>query len=237
MTIRVAIADDQAMVRRGFRLLLEDEPDMAVVAEAGDGETAEAAVRRFDPDVALMDIRMPGTNGLEATRRLAGDPDLRTRILILTTFDLDEYVFEALRAGAAGFLLKEAPPEQLIDAVRTIAAGDALLGARVTRRVIEAFRAAARTRRARARAARADRARGRRPAPARAGAIEPRDRGRAVRQRDHREDPRRPHPRQARPAGPRAGGDLRLRERARPARRLSPSGGARWEPTCYHPPV
>jgi CheY-like chemotaxis protein len=114
MTIRVAIADDQAMVRRGFRLLLEDEPDMAVVAEAGDGETAEAAVRRFDPDVALMDIRMPGTNGLEATRRLAGDPDLRTRILILTTFDLDEYVFEALRAGAAGFLLKEAPPEQLI---------------------------------------------------------------------------------------------------------------------------
>jgi len=139
MTIRVAIADDQAMVRRGFRLLLEDEPDMAVVAEAGDGETAEAAVRRFDPDVALMDIRLPGTNGLEATRRLAGDPDLRTRILILTTFDLDEYVFEALRAGAAGFLLKEAPPEQLIDAVRTIAAGDALLGARVTRRVIEAF--------------------------------------------------------------------------------------------------
>ncbi|MER7363991.1 response regulator transcription factor [Nonomuraea wenchangensis] len=136
MTIRVLVADDQAMVRRGFRLLLDDEPDMEVVGEAGDGEQAVRRVRALAPDVALMDIRMPGVNGLEATRRLAGLP---TRIIVLTTFDLDEYVYEALRAGAAGFLTKEAPAELLIEAVRVVAAGDGMLTPGVTRRVIEAF--------------------------------------------------------------------------------------------------
>jgi DNA-binding NarL/FixJ family response regulator len=136
VSIRVVVADDQAMVRRGFRLMLDDEPDMEVVAEAGDGEQAVRAIRALTPDVALMDIRMPGVNGLEATRRLAGQP---TRIIVLTTFDLDEYVYEALRAGAAGFLTKEAPAEQLIEAVRVVAAGDGMLTPGVTRRVIEAF--------------------------------------------------------------------------------------------------
>ncbi len=136
MIIRVLVADDQAMVRKGFRLLLDDEPDMEVVGEAGDGEQAVRQVRALTPDVALMDIRMPGVNGLEATRRLAGLP---TRIIVLTTFDLDEYVYEALRAGAAGFLTKEAPAELLIEAVRVVAAGDGMLTPGVTRRVIEAF--------------------------------------------------------------------------------------------------
>ncbi|GAA4584621.1 response regulator transcription factor [Planotetraspora phitsanulokensis] len=147
MSIRVVVADDQAMVRRGFRLMLDDEPDMEVVAEAGDGEQAVRAIRALTPDVALMDIRMPGVNGLEATRRLAGLP---TRIIVLTTFDLDEYVYEALRAGAAGFLTKEAPAEQLIEAVRVVAAGDGMLTPGVTRRVIEAFARAPVPRRSRA---------------------------------------------------------------------------------------
>ncbi|ETK34114.1 LuxR family transcriptional regulator [Microbispora sp. ATCC PTA-5024] len=135
----MVVADDQAMVRRGFRLMLDDEPDIEVVAEAGDGEQAVRAIRSLAPDVALMDIRMPGVNGLEATRRLAG---VATRIIVLTTFDLDEYVYEALRAGAAGFLTKEAPAERLIEAVRVVAAGDGILTPGVTRRVIEAFAAA-----------------------------------------------------------------------------------------------
>jgi DNA-binding NarL/FixJ family response regulator len=138
VSIDIVIADDQAMVRKGFRMLLEDEPDMRVVGEAADGEQAVAAVRRFKPDIALMDIRMPVLDGLEATRRLIADATA-CRILVLTTFDLDEYVYEALRAGAAGFLLKEAPAEQLIDAIRVIASGDALLAPGVTRRVIEQF--------------------------------------------------------------------------------------------------
>jgi DNA-binding NarL/FixJ family response regulator len=138
VSIDIVIADDQAMVRKGFRMLLEDEPDMRVVGEASDGEQAVAAVRRFKPDIALMDIRMPVLDGLEATRRLVAEAS-SSRILVLTTFDLDEYVYEALRAGAAGFLLKEAPAEQLIDAIRVIASGDALLAPGVTRRVIEQF--------------------------------------------------------------------------------------------------
>ena len=139
MSIRVAIADDQAMVRRGFRLLLEDEPGIEVVAEASDGDQAIDAVRRHRPDVALMDIRMPGTDGLQATQLLLREDGMATRILILTTFDLDEYVFAALRAGASGFLVKDAPAEDLIDAVRLVAAGEALLTPSVTRRVIEEF--------------------------------------------------------------------------------------------------
>jgi DNA-binding NarL/FixJ family response regulator len=138
MSLRVVVADDQSMVRAGFRSLLNEEPDLEVVGEAADGEQAVAAVRRFRPDVALMDIRMPNVDGLEATRRIVGD-GLATRILILTTFDLDEYVYEGLRAGASGFLLKDASPEQLIAAIHVVAEGEAVLAPTVTRRVVEAF--------------------------------------------------------------------------------------------------
>ena len=138
MTIRVLIADDQSMVRAGFRMLLAREDDLEVVAEAGNGlEAVEKAVR-FSPTVVLMDIRMPELDGLEATRRILAR-DEKARILILTTFDLDEYVYEALRAGASGFVLKDDPPEQLLAAVRVVAAGDALLSPGVTRRVIDEF--------------------------------------------------------------------------------------------------
>jgi DNA-binding NarL/FixJ family response regulator len=138
MTIRVLVADDQSMVRAGFRMLLAGEEDIEVVAEASNGKEAVDKAARFDPTVVLMDIRMPELDGLEATRRiLAADPD--ARVLVLTTFDLDEYVYEALRAGASGFVLKDDPPEQLIAAVRTVASGDALLSPAVTKRVIGAF--------------------------------------------------------------------------------------------------
>ena len=138
MTIRVLVVDDQSMVRAGFRMLLADEADIEVVAEASNGKEAVEKAARFDPTVVLMDIRMPELDGLEATRRiLAADP--AARVLVLTTFDLDEYVYEALRAGASGFVLKDDPPEQLIAAVRTVAAGDALLSPAVTKRVIGAF--------------------------------------------------------------------------------------------------
>lgn len=138
MTIRVLVVDDQSMVRAGFRLLLSGEEDIEVVAEASDGLEAVDKARRFDPTVILMDIRMPGLDGLEATRRILASNDA-ARILILTTFDLDEYVYEALRAGASGFVLKDDPPEQLIAAVRTVAAGEALLSPAITKRVIKEF--------------------------------------------------------------------------------------------------
>ncbi|MDP1849510.1 MAG: response regulator transcription factor [Solirubrobacteraceae bacterium] len=138
MSIRVVIADDQSMVRAGFRSLLQAEPDIDVVAEAADGEQAIDAVRRFKPDIALMDIRMPNVDGLEATRRIV-EAGSATRILILTTFDLDEYVYEGLRVGASGFLLKDASPEQLIAAIHVITEGEAVLAPSVTRRVVEAF--------------------------------------------------------------------------------------------------
>ena len=138
MTIRVLVADDQAMVRAGFRMLLAGEADIDVVAEASNGLEAVDKVARFQPTVVLMDVRMPGLDGIEATRRILA-ADSAARILILTTFDLDEYVYEALRAGASGFVLKDDPPEQLIAAVRTVAAGDALLSPAITKRVINAF--------------------------------------------------------------------------------------------------
>jgi DNA-binding NarL/FixJ family response regulator len=139
MTIRVLVADDQAMVRAGFRMLLADEDDIDVVAEASNGLEAIDKAERFHPTVVLMDIRMPELDGLEATRRiLAADP--AARILILTTFDLDQYIYEALKAGASGFVLKDDPPEQLIAAIHTVAAGDALLSPSVTKRVIKQFR-------------------------------------------------------------------------------------------------
>jgi len=138
MSVRVLVADDQSMVRAGFRMLLSDEPDIEVVAEASNGLEAVDKAARFDPTVVLMDIRMPELDGLEATRRILAAHD-RTRVLILTTFDLDEYVYEALRAGASGFVLKDDPPEQLLAAIRTVAAGDALLSPSVTKRVIKQF--------------------------------------------------------------------------------------------------
>jgi DNA-binding NarL/FixJ family response regulator len=138
MMIRVLVADDQSMVRAGFRLLLSNEQDIEVVAEARDGREAVDKAARFQPTVVLMDIRMPELDGLEATRRILATDDA-ARILILTTFDLDEYVYEALRAGASGFVLKDDPPEQLLAAIRTVAGGDALLSPAVTKRVIKQF--------------------------------------------------------------------------------------------------
>ena len=138
MTIRVLVADDQSMVRAGLRMLLAGEPDVEVVAEASNGLEAVDKAERFDPTVVVMDIRMPELDGLEATRRILAADDA-ARILILTTFDLDEYVYDALRAGASGFVLKDDPPEQLIAAIRTVAAGDALLSPTVTKRVITRF--------------------------------------------------------------------------------------------------
>jgi DNA-binding NarL/FixJ family response regulator len=138
VSVRVLVADDQSMVRAGFRRLLADEPDIDVVAEADNGIEAVEKAARFAPAVVLMDIRMPQLDGIEATRRiLTANP--AARILILTTFDLDEYVYEALRAGASGFVLKDDPPEQLIAAIHTVAAGDALLSPAITKRVIKQF--------------------------------------------------------------------------------------------------
>jgi DNA-binding NarL/FixJ family response regulator len=138
MTTRVLLADDQELVRAGFRMILETQADIEVVGDAGDGVEAVAATRRLQPDVVLMDIRMPNLDGLQATRRLTAAGSA-SRVVILTTFDLDEYVYQALTAGASGFLLKNAPPEQLISAVRVVAAGDALLAPSITRRVIQQF--------------------------------------------------------------------------------------------------
>ena len=166
--LRVLVADDQALVRAGFRMILEAQPDITVVAEAPDGESAVRLARRFRPDVVLMDVRMPGLDGLEATRRILGSdaagegsaappleartaaaatpgPEARPatgaapRVIILTTFDVDEYVYRALQAGACGFLLKDVTPEHLVGAVRTVAAGDALLAPSITRRLVERF--------------------------------------------------------------------------------------------------
>jgi len=138
--IRVALADDQALVRAGLRALLEAEDDIDVVGEAANGKEAVALVRRLRPDVVLMDIRMPELDGLEATRTVAADTDLEaTRVVILTTFDLDEYVFEAMRIGASGFLVKDTEPTELLAGVRAVAAGDALLSPGVTRRLIAEF--------------------------------------------------------------------------------------------------
>jgi DNA-binding NarL/FixJ family response regulator len=143
MTIRVAIADDQPLVRAGFAAMVSYANDLELVGEAGTGDEAVAVARRVRPDVFLMDIRMPGLDGLAATRTIAGDSELRgTRIIMLTTFDLDDYVYAALRSGASGFLLKDARPEDILNAIRVVASGEALLAPSVTRRLIERFAAA-----------------------------------------------------------------------------------------------
>jgi DNA-binding NarL/FixJ family response regulator len=138
--IRVLIADDQALVRRGFRLILEIEPDLEVVGEAADGAEAVAACLDLHPDVVLMDVRMPGLDGIAATKRITEDPDAPpTRVVMLTTFDMDQYVYDALQAGASGFLLKDVQPELLIAGIRAVHAGDSLLAPAVTRRLIKSF--------------------------------------------------------------------------------------------------
>jgi DNA-binding NarL/FixJ family response regulator len=143
MTIRVLLADDQKLVRGGFRMILRAEPDIDVVGEAADGAEAVALARELDPDVVLMDVRMPNMDGIEATRRIIEGAEDAPRVLVLTTFDLDEYVYEALRAGASGFLLKDAPEEQLVSGIRIVADGGSLFAPAVTRRLIERFAGAA----------------------------------------------------------------------------------------------
>ena len=139
MSLSVLIVDDQALVRSGFRLILEAREDIEVVGEAENGAEAVELALRLDPDVILMDVRMPQVDGIEATRRLLAADGLDTKVVMLTTFDMDEYVYDALRAGASGFLLKDVPPEQLVAGIRAVAQGDALLAPSVTRRVIEEF--------------------------------------------------------------------------------------------------
>ena len=226
--IRVAVVDDQALVRSGFVVLLGSADDIEVVGEAADGAEAVALVRRERPDVVLMDIRMPEMDGIEATRRIvAGTPE--TKVLILTTFDLDEYVFEALRAGASGFMLKDTLPVELLAAIRVVAAGDALLAPTVTRRLIEQFTAAARrcgrpSFRIGAEAPRRDRRAHRARARGSAGSgerhVERGDRGDDVHLARDGEDTREPAARQARRAGPRPARDDRLRVGRRDARDL-----------------
>jgi DNA-binding NarL/FixJ family response regulator len=139
MSISVVVADDQELVRTGFRVILNSEPDIEVVGEAADGQEAIASAKQLGPDVVLMDIRMPVLDGLTATRRIVTGPESRPRVLILTTFDLDEYVYEALRSGASGFMLKDNPANELLMAIRVVAEGEALLAPQITRRLISEF--------------------------------------------------------------------------------------------------
>jgi DNA-binding NarL/FixJ family response regulator len=138
VTIRVVLADDQALLRKGFRMILEAEDDISVIGEAADGLSALRLVELYEPDVVLMDVRMPSLDGIEATRSITASGSL-SHVLILTTFDLDEYAFSALRAGASGFLLKDVPPEQLAQAIRTVAGGDAVVSPRITKRLLEEY--------------------------------------------------------------------------------------------------
>ena len=218
--IRTLVADDQEVVREGFAALLGTQADIDVVASAADGSEAVRLSAEHRPDVVLMDVRMPVLDGIEATRQIAAADEEGPRILILTTFDLDDYVYDALQAGASGFLLKDVPAETLFEAVRVIAGGEALLAPTITRRLIAEFarlRPGGTTRRAR------------RPHPARDGdswprrrrALQSRDRRSAGPERRDRQDPRQPRSAQAPIARPRAGSRRRLRVRARRSASLS----------------
>ncbi len=217
--IRVAVVDDQELVRSGFVLLLRSADGIEVVGEASDGLEAIALCRRTAPDVVLMDVRMPHLDGLSATRTILADPACaNTRVVVLTTFDEDELVLEALRSGASGFLLKDTRPDQLLEAINVVAAGEALLHPRVTRRLIERF-AELPAAPAYAGRRRPHRPRARRAPDRRAGPLQPGDRGPAAPRLRHREDPREPPADQARLPRPGAAGDVRLRVRARRAGR------------------
>ncbi len=215
--IRVLIADDQQLIRAGFRTLLDNEPDIEVAGEAADGQQAVDQACALTPDLVLMDIRMPTIDGLQATHRIAADPVLvNVRVLILTTFESDEYVFEALRAGASGFLLKDTHPAQLIHAIRVVAAGEALLAPSVTRRLIADFAARPQSARASPRRPRgAHRPRTRSHGARRRRPLQRPDRAATRRQPHHRKDPRQPRNAQARLPRPRAIGGHRLPNRAR----------------------
>jgi DNA-binding NarL/FixJ family response regulator len=216
--IRVILADDQALVRAGFRVLLGAADDIDIVGEAGDGQAAVDLARSAGADVVLMDIRMPGVDGLEATRRIAAAPDLADlRVLVLTTFEADEYVFEALRSGASGFLVKDTEPEQLLEAVRVVARGEALLSPSVTRRPAAARRrAAVGAHRPGAGGARTRRHRDE----------QRRDRRRLVHEPAHGQDPREPGDDQARRPRPRPAGRHRLRDGSgEPRPELTPARG------------
>ena len=216
--IRVLLADDQALVRAGFRLILDAESDIQVIAEAADGQQAVALAEDTSPDLVLMDIRMPTLDGIEATRRLLANGNT-SRVLILTTFDLDEYVVDAFRAGASGFLLKTAPPQQLVAAVRTVHEGDALLAPASVRRLIEQY---AQPREGPGLEELTARERDVLRLLAR-GLSKRRDRGPAGRRAVHGQVPRRKPALEAQPARPRPSSGLRLRERPR-SPRAAPSG-------------
>ncbi len=225
MTIRVLVVDDQELLRTAFAALIEAEDDMEVVGQAAEGAEALRLATILSPDVIVMDVRMPVMDGIEATRRItaastAGSP----RVLILTTFDLDEYVFAAMRAGASGFVLKSRPPEELLEAIRVIAAGEALLAPNVTRRLIAHFATAdAVTDRAAGGPRTAHRARTRGAAARGAWAVQSGDRRDLIREPEHGEDAREPHPHQTRRSRPRPAGGDRLRGGARSGRLTSPA--------------
>ncbi len=236
MTVRVLIADDQQLIRAGFRMILSTQPDIEVVGEAATGTEAVKLTRELHPDVVLMDIRMPDLDGIEATRQiLAHNREPNPRVLILTTFDLDEYVYDALRAGASGFLLKDVPPDQLAAGVRMVGDGDALLAPSITRRLIEEF-AASRTP--------ADTIPGFSELSPReldvfrllaSGNEQQRNRRRAHHRRDHGENPRHPNPHQARRPRPRPSGRPRLRNRTRHPETQGPQRSRRRTPPAMRP--
>lgn len=216
--IRILLADDQTLIRAGFRALLSAEPDMEAVAECGTGRDAVRLAAREHPDVVLMDIRMPDMDGLEATRKIMADQGMAgTRIIILTTFELDEYIAEAVRAGAAGFLVKDTEPEELLRAVRVVNDGDALLSPTVTRRIMAQLGAAVPGSGGAGVAGAHHRTRARSPAAGGRGLEQRGDRGAAGDHPAHSQDPRLPHHDQASGAGPGAAGGTRLRIGARTA--------------------
>jgi DNA-binding NarL/FixJ family response regulator len=210
--IRVVIADDQALMRAAYRMIFEGEPDIELVGEACEGAEAVRVARATSPEVVIMDVRMPGLNGIEATRALVAGEGPAPRVIMLTTFDMDEYVYDALRAGASGFLLKDLPPEQLVQGIRAVCRGESLLSPAITRRMIETFHRPAAGRPGRpGRPARAADPPGTGGAePTRAGPLQPRDRGGPVRVGDDGQDACPAHPGQAQPARSYPGGDLRL---------------------------